>query len=88
MIISLSKDHQVRRGWLIIMNRYSRILRVLHDPIAGLGANEDGQTTVEYAVATTFVIIVAVAGFTILQPKMIAFFTALADTLATAASSI
>lgn len=49
---------------------------------------ERGQTTVEYAVATTFVIVVAVASFAVLRPAVLSFFAQIASQLSGLASGL
>jgi Flp pilus assembly pilin Flp len=47
--------------------------------------NADGQTTVEYAVVLVFVIGLAAASLTVLEPSIVSFFTTAADRLTTVA---
>jgi Flp pilus assembly pilin Flp len=49
---------------------------------------ESGQTTVEYAVILSFVIVLAIAAFATLLPTILSFFTTIAGQLAGAAAGI
>jgi Flp pilus assembly pilin Flp len=71
------------------MNRYWCALDALRRRLGDLRlVKQDGQTTVDYAVATTFVIIVAVASFAALQSSILGFFATLGSKLAAAAAAI
>jgi Flp pilus assembly pilin Flp len=50
--------------------------------------SESGQTTVEYAIVVTFVIVLAIAAFATLLPAFLSFFTTIAAQLASAAAGI
>jgi Flp pilus assembly pilin Flp len=43
----------------------------------------EGQTTVEYAIIVTFVIVVAVTSFALLKPAILSFYGAIGDALST-----
>jgi Flp pilus assembly pilin Flp len=49
-------------------------------------ASESGQTTVEYAVVLSFVIVIAIAAFATLLPTISSFFTTIAGQLASVAA--